>query len=100
MCKQDQEKTFVCVCVEEALRDRGTLLDTRNSVEAKHYQPTIMPRASLSCTAFQAVGGFKVSRCVCADRKGGSDPKGHLPPPASDPDTEQADVTAMEPMQA
>ena len=38
----------LCVCVEEALGDRGTSLDTRSSVEAKHYQPRLMPRASLS----------------------------------------------------
>ena len=62
--RQSQEKTFVCVCVEEALGDKGTSLDTRNSVEAKHYQPRLMPRASLSrlfkpwaVSRFQGGGG-------------------------------------------
>ena len=42
------KRRSLCVYVEEALGDRGTSLDTRNSVEAKLYQPRIMPRASLS----------------------------------------------------
>ena len=34
-------------------------------MEAKHYQPRIMPIKGFAITTFQAVGGFKVSRCVC-----------------------------------
>ena len=52
----------LCVCVEEALGDRGTSLDTRNSVEAKHYQPRLMPRASLS--RLLSRGRFQGSRYI------------------------------------
>ena len=45
--------------MEEALGDR---VDTRNSVEAKHYHAAQAYAEGFAITAFQAVGGFKVSR--------------------------------------
>ena len=61
----NHKRRHLCVCVEEALGDRGTSLDTRSSVEAKHYQPRLMPRASLS-RLFKLWAVFKVFNvCVC-----------------------------------
>ena len=50
----------LCVYVEEALGDRGTSLDTRNSVEA-NSPCRVMPRASLS----RLLKPWAVSRCMC-----------------------------------
>ena len=84
--RQSQEKTFVCVC--GSFRRQGDLTrHTRSSVEAKHYQPRLMPRASLS-RLFKpwAVSRFKVQgdqdckrhKCVAERRKPVSEQRGSV----------------------